>query len=103
MADERKKQATLLTAGYIRIQKFATEMPTKIPTDIINVIFEFYFETFMVLKFSSTFMAGQGLQLSEDDLSVTRIPPAWDRKYVLVDIDPIHNGVHCWRVQVIAY
>ena len=96
MAAERKQQAILLTAGYVRNHKLATE----IPKDIINVIFEFHFESFVILKFSSDFIAKKGLLLSDDNISVTRIPPLWERKYVLVDIDPIQNGVHCWRVQV---
>ena len=99
MAEKRKKQSKLLTFGYIRIHK----LTTKIPTDIINMIFKFYFETFIILKFSSKFIEKEELSLSDDDTCVTRVYPTFDRKYVLVDIDPVQNGIHCWRIQVIIY
>ena len=97
MAEERERKTKLLISGYIKKQKLSIT----IPLDIVTVVFQFYFNTFMVLKFSSTFIARGDFILSDDNKCVRRKEPGYARRYVLVDIDPVKTGIHCWRVQVI--
>eukprot|EP01084_Bolivina_argentea_P141969 249450_1 len=53
-----------------------------------------------ILKFSPQYMSDDGhLELSDDYKCVTH-SGSDSHTYILADIQPVTNGVHCWRVQV---
>merc|ERR1712154_307016 len=58
-----------------------------------------------ILAFSTKFKSISGLELSDDNRCVTRIPTNVKQyaahRYIIPDVEPVFKGKHCWRVQTI--
>ena len=95
-----KEEDCLLIYGYIRIQNISK---IEIPTDIKELFIQFHHEEFRRLKFSKKFVCNEkGYEFSEDNKCVKRCDPS-GMNWILVDDEPVKQGIHCWRIQVISY
>ena len=99
MSTEARLQNEIQVYGYIRQQTEA--MSLEIPIDIMNICLSFYFETFEMLQFDAKYKSETGIILTDDRKCAKRewIGRDWYR-YVMADIEPVREGIHCWRVNV---
>ena len=93
----RQKQDELLVHGYINRQ--ITYKLQGIPTDIMNLFVLFYHIPFQLLSFSTKYKSRDGIIYTENNKCIVR-RGVFSHRYVLVDIEPVTEGIHCWRVQV---
>lgn len=99
MSTEYELQNEMLVYGYVKRESkdFA-----EIPLDIINICLLFYMELFEILTFSTEFISDDGIELMDNNKCVMRCDDRgmiW-HTYAMADIEPVSEGVHCWRIKV---
>ena len=96
MAIQQRKGRDLLDEltvyGYVR-----TASCMDIPIDICRVIYDFYHLLIVVLSFDDKLKSTDGIKLSEDKLCAIGTV---GHRYALTTVEPVFEGVHCWRVLV---
>ena len=105
MSTFRKKDDELLVYGYVHEPILNV---LQIPTEIIEICLKFYMEIYKILQFSDNkelhYISNDGLLLTDNRTCVKRVfdetSTFHECRYVLADIEPVTNGIHCWRVQV---
>eukprot|EP01084_Bolivina_argentea_P003180 5938_1 len=93
LSTRRGELDTLLVFGYIRSHEKAKDVT--IPEDIANLCFQFFHLLAEILIFSHEHISATGIKLSMDKTEVTK--KSSSHKYVLTTLDPVFEGVHCWR------
>ena len=93
----RRQRDELLVFGFIRFDDAVSNK--EIPTDIMNLCTDFYHLVFEILSFSDKFCSDEAFTFSDDNRCVTAVCDG--HKWVLADIEPVTEGTHCWRIQVL--
>ena len=90
----------LLIHGYVRrVQK---SFKIQIPKELFQIISSFYPKA-KLLPFSKEYKGKDCLVLLEDDTKLMHQPPrpeCMKHRHALIDIEPLKEGVHCFRVAV---
>lgn len=94
MTDEYTLQNEALVHGYIKQESNDID----IPLDVISLCVLFYLETYEILRFSEKYKSDDGIQLIDDRKCAHKVGSR--HRYVLCDIEPVSEGIHCWRVKV---
>eukprot|EP01084_Bolivina_argentea_P239193 402043_1 len=95
MSTQQQKKETLVH-GYIRTcQK---QIHFDIPNDIVEMIGVFYIHIFELLQFVKIGTDVNNNLILEDNRYLARINGYRWQLFVLADIKPIMNGIHCFRV-----
>ena len=95
-----KEKSELLVYGCIRLENKTAKL--QIPESIIELVLDWYLETFQILQFSDVFCDKKAFKFEEDRKFIIRQPDSVDRghRFIVADIDPLMDGVHCFRAQV---
>ena len=97
MATETKHEIDeLLVFGYIRCDIDIDD--DEIPMDIINLCMLFYHLNFEILSFSTEFCGQDIYQFTQNNQCVTVLESG--HNFILADVEPVTQGIHCWRIQV---
>eukprot|EP01084_Bolivina_argentea_P239197 402050_1 len=94
----QQQQDETLVHGYIR--KYQKDIHFNIPNDIIEMIALFYvpiFELLQFVKISTISDEDNNLTLEDNRFLVKSHAYRWNL-FVLADIEPIMDGIHCFRV-----
>ena len=94
--EREKEKEKLLIVGYMRQINI-----TNIPLDIINLFILFYHATYKILQFSKIYCTQKAYVFSDDNKCVTRSRTSGGMAYIVADIEPVKDGIHCWRIKVI--
>ena len=88
----------LLVQGFIRI--YSQEFSINIPPEIHQLFFLWFHITAQILTWNAEYRSMNTIQLSEDKVLAKRNPVSFQPSYILADIEPVFDGIHCWRIQV---
>ena len=113
----------LLVDGYIR--KYSKYSDIVIPNQIFTISYDYYHFDCELLKFSKIYKSGDGWRFFDGNTSIKRrkVATALDLehdnytdhdddddnryreiyqnyKWILLDIQPIINDIHCWRIHI---
>ena len=91
-----KVQSEILVHGYIKME---SKNASEFPLDIMNICLVFYLELFRILRFSDKFISKDGTELRDDNRCAIK-SLEFGHNYIMADVEPVFNGIHCWRVQV---
>ena len=93
------QEAEYIVHGYIRRLMIAD-----IPSDIIKMCLSFYLLNYQILRWSKEYKTNDaGLILFDNDKCVKRTDYVTNQRlyrWILPDIEPVDNGIHCWRVKI---
>ena len=93
---KKRKLDEYCVFGFVR-----TNCLIQIPNDVQFMCFRFYYEEYVILKFSKEYMNNNAYQLSQDNTLATRkINRDTSYRWILPDIEPVYSGIHCWRAYV---
>ena len=95
MSQDYQLRNEMLVHGYIKRE---SKDIIDIPLDVMSICLLFYLEVFEILKFSDKFISKEGIELLDDNKCVRAIE--WDHIYAMPDIEPVFQGVHCWRAKI---
>lgn len=87
----------LLISGYLRTE--SNKLNIIIPQELTTLFYKCYHLLFEIVKFSTIYLTEDAFILSDDNKCCKRIDGA--HAYILADCNPVFEGIHCWRVQVI--
>ena len=88
----------LLVWGYVRELEKSEALSNIIPSSIYQLIHELYPKAWL-LKFIDEYRSKMDLVLSHDNTTVYTKGNRTQR-FILCDIEPIREGIHCWRISV---
>ena len=88
----------LLIWGYIRKLEKEESFTNIIPISIYELIHELYPKSWL-LRFSDKYKSKKDLILSDNNTKV-KTKGNWTQRFILCDVEPIHEGIHCWRISI---
>ena len=94
-----REKANALVFGYIRQECKLGNIV--IPDALIELFVEWFYQKIQLLKFSRKYSNAQRFVFENDDTKITK--KSSGHSYMLVDMEPLFEGAHCFRVQVILY
>lgn len=96
------EKSALLVYGCIRSENEIYKL--HIPDSIIDLVVLWYTDTFQILQFSDEFCDRKAFRFEDDRKLIVRQPESIDRghRFIVADIEPLMEGIHCFRSQVFA-
>ena len=93
-----KEAATIVWQYWYRTTMNDTSISIK---DITNIIIAYY-NIAKILKWSQKYKSKtkDAFEFSDDDTCIKRLKDeGWGYKWICADIEPVNEGIHCWRVE----
>lgn len=93
-------QLQLVTQYWFRTTMCESEKWISID-DVVEIISSYY--QICEMRFDRNYKSKRGWDLSDDDTLLTRRDSkegATENVWILGDVEPFRDGVHCWRIQI---
>ena len=92
-----EKTANILVNGYIRNE--CKKLDISMPDSLLELVFLWFCQKYQILKFSKTHRSEPGFYAFSKNSTMIRKKKG-GHSYILADIQPLFEGVHCFRVEV---
>lgn len=98
-------ESKCLVKGYIR-ENYPERItkPYMIPSRMIETCLSLLLDNlYKKLTFSTKYKSDKGLDLIDDNQCVRKSDNYPRTTWILGDIEPVHDGIYCWRIFVEFY
>eukprot|EP01084_Bolivina_argentea_P227717 384634_1 len=89
----------LLVYGYWR--SYCKMLSVQSYKDVVHLCVSFYCTWFKILKWNTIHYTNNILTLNDNNKCVKRLDGSNEHAYILANIDPVKDGIHCWRIKTV--